>query len=145
MNDNTAILLKPVFQHTSFYLFICKSLHTFLLLQLCCLDLNAVSLSVCPSVQSWRTPDVCLGLSPCQLASGSAQKHQRPGSPGGRSWCVRSLPLVEVKLCFLSREWDCLGMFFKVIVHRWQGLFSKRPNRVTFYSSGLLCSSMLTY
>lgn len=62
--------------------------------------LNRASFPVCPSVQSRRTADVWLGPSPRRLASGSAQKHQRPGSPGSCSWRVGSLPLVKVTLYF---------------------------------------------
>lgn len=51
---------------------------------------------VCKAVQSRWTLDLQLGLSPHQLASGCTQEHQGPGSPGGCSWRVGSVPLVEV-------------------------------------------------
>lgn len=59
--------------------------------------LSCLFFPVCASVQSRRAPDLRLGVSARQLASGSSQKHQRPGSPGICSRCVGSLPLVEVR------------------------------------------------
>lgn len=89
-----------IFRVKFFYYWRVQSFACCLYLQLCCTDSNSVPLSVCPSVQSRRTSDIWLGLSPCQLASGSTQKHKRPGSLGGCSWCVRSLPLVKVITLF---------------------------------------------